>query len=148
MPVNRRVNGAAGLGVLCVLLFVLAAQARNSAQPSIAPSDAAPALKDVQPLVVTGTGLGAGTVRVVTTERALVTAQPFGPRFNGGVRVATGDINGDGVVDLVVGTGPSGGQVRAFSGVDAAMLMDVAPFGPVYRGGVYVAASMAMAVTM
>ena len=140
MPVNRRVNGAAGLGVLCVLLFVLAAQARNSAQPSIAPSDAAPALKDVQPLVVTGTGLGAGTVRVVTTERALVTAQPFGPRFNGGVRVATGDITGDGVVDLVVGTGPSGGQVRAFSGVDAAMLMDVAPFGPVYRGGVYVAA--------
>jgi hypothetical protein len=30
---------------------------------------------------------------------------PFGPRFLGGVRVATGDVTGDGRDDLVVGTG-------------------------------------------
>jgi Bacterial Ig domain/FG-GAP-like repeat/Putative Ig domain/FG-GAP repeat len=97
-------------------------------------------LQDVQPRIVAGTGEGGGIVRVLTTEGALITALPFGPSFAGGVRVATGDINGDGATDLVVGAGPGAGLVRAFSGVDGAPLLSVAPFGGGFIGGVYVAA--------
>jgi large repetitive protein len=97
-------------------------------------------LQDVQPRIVAGTGEGGGIVRVLTTEGALITALPFGPSFTGGVRIATGDINGDGATDLVVGTGPGAGLVRVFSGVDAASLLDFAPFGAGFTGGVYVAA--------
>lgn len=60
--------------------------------------------------------------------------------FIGGVRVATGDVNGDGIEDIVTSTGPGGGpRVRVFSGDDGRALLDTFVFESTFRGGVFVA---------
>jgi hypothetical protein len=66
---------------------------------------------------------------------------PFDASFTGGVRVAAGDFNGDGVPDLAVGTGPGiATSVRVFDGKTKAELFSVAPFEAAFTGGVFVAA--------
>jgi hypothetical protein len=65
----------------------------------------------------------------------------FDPAFAGGVRLATADVNGDHVEDVIVGTGPGAAtRVKVFSGVDQSVLLDFAPFEAAFVGGVYVAA--------
>jgi protocatechuate 3,4-dioxygenase beta subunit len=60
--------------------------------------------------------------------------------FVGGVRVATGDVNGDGIEDIVTSTGPGGGpRVRVFSGDDGRAILDTFVFESTFRGGVFVA---------
>jgi hypothetical protein len=57
------------------------------------------------------------------------------------VRVAGADFTGDGVADLVAGTGPGGPtRVAVIDGATQQVLFDVAPFEPAFVGGVYVAA--------
>jgi methionine-rich copper-binding protein CopC len=88
-----------------------------------------------------GTDVGAGTVRFMNadrTERFAIT--PFGADFTGGVRTASADFNGDGVNDLVVGTGPGRAtQVRVLDGKTQTQLFSVDPFEASFKGGVYVA---------
>ena len=56
--------------------------------------------------------------------------------FPGGVRVATGDVNGDGRADIITGAGPGGRpHVRVFSGVDLRPLDDFFPFDAAFSGG-------------
>jgi FG-GAP repeat len=66
------------------------------------------------------------------------------PGFTGGVRVAVGDVNGDGRLDIVTGPGPGGGpHVRVFSGAALPALVELTgfyAFTPAFTGGVYVAA--------
>ena len=70
-----------------------------------------------------------------------LTTLAFASTFKGGVRVATGDFNGDGIPDVVVGTGPGGPtQVRILDGTDGHELFSIAPFEAAFTGGVYVAA--------
>ncbi len=65
---------------------------------------------------------------------------PFGDQYRGGVRIARGDIDGDGVADLITGTGQyTAARVRVWDGATAALLVDIDPF-PGFRGGVFVAA--------
>src|SRR5204862_1293337 len=64
----------------------------------------------------------------------------FARAFTGGVRVAAGDVNGDGRADLVVGTGPGiAAQVRVLNGDDGSTLRAFLPYGA-FPGGVWVAA--------
>ena len=61
--------------------------------------------------------------------------------FRGGVRVAVGDVNGDGTDDIITGAGPGGGpHVKVFSGVDASTLFSFFAYDAKFSGGVFVAA--------
>ncbi len=65
----------------------------------------------------------------------------FDPAFKGGGSVATGDINGDGIDEIIVGAGRGGGpQVRVFDNLGNFTGFSMFPFHPDYRGGVNVAA--------
>jgi uncharacterized repeat protein (TIGR01451 family) len=90
-------------------------------------------------------GPDAGLAPTVTYYNPDATAKfsltPFDASFTGGVRVAVGDFNGDGIPDLAVGTGPGvATSVRVFDGATKAELFSVAPFEATFTGGVYVAA--------
>src|SRR5207244_1471724 len=61
--------------------------------------------------------------------------------FRGGVRVAAGDVNGDGTDDIITGAGPGGGpHVKVFSGVDGSLLLSFFAYDARFSGGVFVAA--------
>ncbi|WP_168218902.1 FG-GAP-like repeat-containing protein [Limnoglobus roseus] len=92
------------------------------------------------PLIAVGSG-DTAAVNFYNPDGSLrYTLNPF-PGFTGGVRTASADFNGDGVADLVVGTGPGvATQVKIFDGKTQAELFSVAPFESSFTGGVYVTA--------
>lgn len=71
--------------------------------------------------LVVGTGPGVpGRVRSLDAVSGAVrfTLTPFGPAYTGGVVVASGDLTGDGIRDVVVGTAGAGrAAVKAFDGI-------------------------------
>jgi hypothetical protein len=99
-----------------------------------------------QRTLVVGAGAGGGPPVMAfdaVTGTLKFNAFPFPPGFTGGVRVATCDVNGDGVPDIVAGAGPGGGpHVRVFHGVTGADLPgpigSFFPFAPAFTGGVFV----------
>ncbi|MGE3798226.1 MAG: PQQ-dependent sugar dehydrogenase [Thermomicrobiales bacterium] len=80
--------------------------------------------------VVTGTDSSAPHVKAFTLKNGVLTEVrsffAFDPGFAGGVRVAAGDVNGDGKADLIVAAGVGGGgHVKVF---DAVSLSELASF--------------------
>ena len=94
----------------------------------------------------------------VSTAQQIADFLAFEPTFRGGVRVAVGDVNGDGIDDVVVGAGPGGGsRVMVFRGTcsgtftfpvcsggvfgvdSSAPIASFFAFDPTFTGGVYVA---------
>src|SRR5205814_602511 len=81
------------------------------------------------------------THRVQPFRAPLANFFAFAPNFGGGVRVAVGDVNGDGTPDVITGAGPGGGPVvRAFSGKDGKVIRQFFAYAPTFTGGVFVAA--------
>src|SRR6185312_13541311 len=87
------------------------------------------------------TGADAGGAPVATLYNpdgsVRFTQTVFDPSFTGGVRVAVADFTGDGVPDLVVGTGPGAPTlVRVIDGATGQEVFSVQPFEPAFTGGV------------
>lgn len=95
-------------------------------------------------ITVTGADAGSGPhVRVFDASTGLekFSFMAYEPTFHGGVRVAVGDVNGDGTYDIITGAGASGGpHVKVFDGNDLSLLAEFMAFDPGFSGGVFVAA--------
>ena len=80
-------------------------------------------------------------VKDAATQAVLFDRFVYVPTFTGGVRVATGDVNGDGVADVIVGAGYGGGpHVQVFDGVTFQPIANFFAYENTFRGGMYVAA--------
>src|SRR5262249_22301148 len=94
--------------------------------------------------LVTGTDAGAVPlviVRDAPTGAVRMGLLPYGPNFQGGVRVAAGDRNVDGYAAIITGTGPGiAALVKVYDGRTGAELFEFLPYGPGFTGGVFVAA--------
>ncbi len=99
------------------------------------------------PTAIFAVGAEAGAAPIATvfnaaTQQQLFTVNAYDASFTGGVRVAVGDVNGDGTSDLITGTGVGGSPiVRVFSGVDGSLLRTLTVGDGGSRNGVSVSAA-------
>ncbi len=95
-----------------------------------------------QSLFAVGTDSGSPEVKVFDARTGTLRFDFFAysPFFTGGVRVAVGDINGDGVPDIVTTPGPGYfPEVKVFDGTSGALVRDFFAFDPSFLGGLTVA---------
>ncbi|RLS26141.1 MAG: hypothetical protein DWH70_03715 [Planctomycetota bacterium] len=106
--------------------------------------------------IITGAGAGGGpNVRVFQFNILTLTFNPTPiasffafnePNFDGGIYVAGGDVTGDGIGDLLVGAGESGGpRVQVYAGslngvITSSPISDFFAYSTAFTGGVVVAA--------
>ena len=112
--------------------------------------------------VVVGAGSGAPRVKVVDATKIrqvlpnrqiankalLANFLAFSPAYQGGVTVAAGDVNGDGLADIVAGTAQGSSRVRVFNAkklnqvqpngqlAPTALVADFLALAPSYKAGV------------
>jgi hypothetical protein len=114
------------------------------ANPANNTSSATTQVAPYQPLVVAGPGSGGGgQVRVLNADTgALVRSfTPFGADWASSISVAQGDVNGDGVPEVIVGAGAGGApRVIVYDLRTGAELMDFFAYSSDFRYGVNVAA--------
>lgn len=92
-------------------------------------------------VIAVGTGAGGQAfVAALNPDGRTRFVTPLLPGFSGGVRVASGDLTGDGFEDVVVGLGPGGPPaVGVFNGVTGQLVTAFLAFPANYGGGVSVA---------
>ena len=94
---------------------------------------------------VIATGAGEGGSPHVESFNARTGARlqsffAYDPSFTGGVRVAVGDVNNDGIPDIITGAGVGGfPHVKVFSGKDLTLLASFFAFDDQFTGGITVA---------
>lgn len=117
-------------------------------------AEASGVIRNDDSIVVASNGEGDPSTVVVihpsSGQQVLGPLSPY-PGFTGGVRVATGDVNGDGTQDIITAAGPGGGpHVRVFDGNTGLQLPGpIGSFmayesglpgeGGIFTGGVFVA---------
>ena len=92
-------------------------------------------------VVGAGTG-GPAIVRAFTVASPILTADftAFASPFTGGVSVAQGDVDGDGVADIITGAGPGANPTVAVFGAGGVPRLAFLAFEPTLRAGIEVAA--------
>jgi hypothetical protein len=94
--------------------------------------------------LITGPNAGGGPhIKVYDgkTNNIIFEFMAYDPSFIGGVSVALADVNNDGRLDIVTGTGKGGGpHVRVFDALNGRDLLSFMAYDPSFRGGVFVAA--------
>lgn len=108
---------------------------------------AADRLRNGMAIIATGADAGGGPhVRIfdLSNGKRLDEFEPYDANFRGGVRVAIGDVNGDGMPDLVTAPGPfqAGGPqvgplVRVYNGRDRSLLTEFNAYDPRWQNGVF-----------
>jgi hypothetical protein len=97
--------------------------------------------RPIDPIAV-GAGIGGTDIVRIYNPDGTVSKDPlfaFGPDHTAGARIATGDVNGDGIPDRVIGTGPgTQARIRVLDGATDLPLFEYFPFEN-FSGGVYVA---------
>ncbi len=95
--------------------------------------------------IITGADAGGGShVRVFNgvNRSILMEFFAFDAGFRGGVRVAAGDVNGDGKADIICAAGPGGGpHVKVFDGTTGQLLREFFAYEATFLGGVFVSAA-------
>src|SRR5262249_8921925 len=93
--------------------------------------------------IITGADRGGGPQVTITSGKdgsPLTSFFATVPTFTGGIRVAAGDINGDGFADVLAGAGPGGGpQVTLFNGKTLSLLTAFFALPATFTGGVFIA---------
>jgi hypothetical protein len=92
------------------------------------------------PILVVAPEIGGEPVRVLNPDGTLVAAIDAFFGYRGPIRVASGDITGDGYADVIAicGSGITT-EVRVFDGVTHARVLEFAPYGQKFKNGGYVA---------
>jgi len=98
----------------------------------------------ISSVIVIGMAKSPSTPQLVTildeeTGAVLLQFAPYGNTFQGGVRVAAGDLTGDGISEIVTAPGWSiVAEVRIYD-QNGVLLSSFQPYGPTFNGGVQVA---------
>jgi hypothetical protein len=118
--------------------------------PSIQPTSG-PGITPLSPPAVSGPGIlavgpDAGNAPVVRVYDPITltlkfTINAYDATMTGGVRVAVGDVDGDGTPDIITAPGKGGGSlIKVWSGVDGSLLQSFNAYTPDQTDGVFVAA--------
>ena len=88
-----------------------------------------------------GAGVGGDPhVKVYQNGQLILSFYAYTVGFTGGVRVATADVDGDGVVDIITATGPGGGpHVKVFDSATGAEKLSFFAYVSTFSGGVNIA---------
>jgi hypothetical protein len=93
--------------------------------------------------IIAGAGFGGGPAIAILnsqTGEVMEAFFAFDQAFTGGVFVAVQDVNGDGILDIIAGAGPTGGpEVRIFDGSNLTVLRSFFAYAEDFTGGVSVA---------
>jgi hypothetical protein len=133
---------ATGLGPQTVTATVMS----PDTTPNTITTSATITVMNFRPIIAVGAGFGAlSEIKVFDagTTNLLLDFFAFGGGFTGGVRVAVGDVNGDGIPDIIAVTGPGASEIKVFNGANSAVLFDYFAnfsFNPGFTGGLFVAA--------
>ncbi|OWK40626.1 hypothetical protein FRUB_05545 [Fimbriiglobus ruber] len=113
--------------------------------PPIVPTSLPAAVPGSDALIVVGAG--AGNLPLVqvfdrATGQLRLSFLAYDSSFRGGVNVALGDVNGDGVPDIITAPASGGGpNIRVFDGATGQMIGNFFAFETTFTGGAQVAAA-------